>query len=202
MVTAIADTETTALDTGAATEVDIEDELAEHIEDERTTEGDIMVEEGIWAGITLITGEAVEEEAGIRRIRGETAIGGTTTKVRGPRRTETTLTKRVIKKDIKKDTTVMVMGMVQTRGLTTAIMDTRSRCTEEATGEDIKGHIRLKTEAATMGGRNTSQNTDMEAIWDGMSILRRLRHQNQRHPSIRAPRGPKHLPTHGLLYSK
>lgn len=144
----------------------------------------------------------MEEEAGIRRIRGETVIGGTTTKVRGPRRTETTLTKRVIKKDIKKDTTVMVMGMVQTRGLTTAIMDTRSRCTEEATGEDIKGHIRLKTEAATMGGRNTSQNTDMEAIWDGMSILRRLRHQNQRHPSIRAPRGPKHLPTHGLLYSK
>lgn len=47
MVTATADTETTALDTGAATEVDIEDELAEHIEDERTTEGGIMVEEGI-----------------------------------------------------------------------------------------------------------------------------------------------------------
>lgn len=47
MGTAIADMVMTVLDTGAATEVDIEDELAEHTEDERTTEGDIMVEEGI-----------------------------------------------------------------------------------------------------------------------------------------------------------
>lgn len=202
MVTATADTETTALDTGAATEVDIEDELAEHIEDERTTEGGIMVEEGTWAGTTLITGEAVEEEVDIRRTRGEKAIWLTTTKVRGPRRMETTLTKMVIKKDIKKDTTVMAMGIVRAWGLTTAVMDTRSRCIEEATGEDIKGHIRLKTEVATMDGRNTSRSTDMEAIWDGKSILRRLRLQNQRHPSTRALRGPKHLPTHGLLYSK
>lgn len=45
--TAIANMETTVLDTEAATEVDIEDELVERTEDERTTEGGIMVEEGI-----------------------------------------------------------------------------------------------------------------------------------------------------------
>lgn len=205
--TVIAGMETTVLVTGAATEDDIEDEVAEDTEDEETTGEDITVEEGIWAGITLTTGVvAVEEEVHIHLTREEITIGGiSTTVLRGPlhKAMKEAATTTITKMDIKKDTTGTAMIMVAPRGRMKVVMGIPSRCIEEATREDIEGRMCPKTEEAIMAGRSTShQSTPMEAIWDGENLQRRRLPQNQRLPSIRAHLGLEHRPTHGLPFSK
>lgn len=92
-------------------------------------------------------GEAVEEEADIRRTREETTIHKNTI-LRDPRLKGTTITKMVI----KKDTADMAKNMVLVGEPMILVMDTRNRCTEEVIEEDIGERILPKIEEATLGG--------------------------------------------------